>query len=96
MNKTINIEAITYSLNKLNVNLIEEKSDELLNEYKQYKRAYLNIRMLDEFDKNICIQALNQFKSHLKKHPYLDSDKRDIIIEKLKLVDRELEIITAA
>lgn len=97
MDKAINIEALMYNLSKLNVNIIKDEGNEkLVNEYNKYKKAYLKLRMLEEFDKNICIQALNSFKSHLKKHPYLENDNKDIIIEKIKLVDKQLEIALAA
>lgn len=97
MDKTINIEALTYILNKLNVNLItEEKTDDLFEEYKKYKKAYLDMRMFDEFDKTICVDALNSFKAHLKEHPYLEGDSKDIILEKIKLVDEQLKIATIA
>lgn len=94
MDITINIEALTFILNKLNVSLItEEKTDKLLKEYQEYKKAYLDIRIFGKFNNNICIQALYSFKAHLKKHPYLMSEKKDIIIEKIKLVDKQLELV---
>ena len=97
MDKTINIEAITYNLNKLNVSIIENNEDEkLIEEYNKYKKAYLELRMFEEFDINICSQALKSFKSHLKNHPYLNGENKDIIIDKINLVDKQLELIAIA
>ena len=73
-----------------------ENNDESIKEYKEYKSAYLKLRMFNEFDRNICEKALNNFKLHLQKHPYLNDGNRCLILDKIQTVNKQLEMVSEA